>query len=119
MQGRTILKFPLPDNFWPEVEAWAAQTGFTLDSKEDARRLYRKGHWLLMAPAFVELRQEGRQAILEAWVKADSFLILSMLTGQKAETGIASGGLIAALPRSRAREAVNRLLARFGQTPLE
>ncbi len=118
MKGRTVLEFPCPRDLWPQVEAWAAETGFILARQEGTRRAYRKGHWLLMAPAWVELRQEGKQVILEAWVKADSFLLLSLLAGKKPETAIDSGGLIAAVPKRRAREAVNRLLARFGQKPV-
>lgn len=118
MKGRTVVEFPCPGDFWLQVEAWAVTSGFSLQRQDGNRRVYRKGHWLLMAPAWVELRLEGRRAILEAWVKADSYLILSLLAGKKPETGIESGGLIAALPRRRAREAVNRLLERFGQAPL-
>ena len=119
MKGRTVIEFACPRDLWPQVEAWAAETGFTLEREEDGRRTYRKGHWLLMAPAMVEIRKESRQVVLEAWVKADLFLILSLLAGKKPEARIESGGLTAAIPRRRAREAVNRLLARFGQKPVK
>jgi hypothetical protein len=118
MKGRTILEFPCPADFWSQVDAWAAETGFILQGREGKRRLYRKGFWLLMAPAWLEIRQEGRRATLEAWVKSDFFLILNILAGSKPETAIKSGGLTAAVPRKRAREAVNRLLSRFGQPPV-
>lgn len=118
MKGRTIREFPCPGELWPQVETWAAETGFTLVHQAENRRIYRQGNWLLMAPAWVEIRQDGRQAVLEAWVKVDFFLILSILAGRKPETGIESGGLTAAVPRRRAREAVNRLLVRLGQPPV-
>jgi hypothetical protein len=118
MKGRTLLEFPATTDLWPQVEAWAAKERFTLDHQEENRRVYRKGHWLLMAPAWVEIRQEGQRAILEAWINADLFLILSLLSGKKSESGIESGGITAAVPRRRTREAVNRLLARFGQKPI-
>ncbi len=118
MKGRTVKEFPCPDDLWPQVEAWAAETGFTLDRQEKDRRVYHKGHWLVMAPAFVEIRREEARVILEAWVKADLYLIISLLSGKKSETGIEAGGLTALIPRRRAREAVNRLLARFGQQPV-
>lgn len=118
MNKRTSLEFPCPKDLWPQVDAWAAETGFTLKQQEDNRRVYRKGHPLLMAPAWVEVRRSGKWVTLEAWVAADMFLVLSMLGGKKAETGIASGGLTAALPRRRARTAVNRLLRRFNQKPI-
>jgi hypothetical protein len=118
MKGRTILEFPCPADFWSQVDAWAAATGFALHGTEGNRRLYRKRFWLLMAPAWVEIRQDGRRAILEAWIKSDFFLILNILSGSKPETAIKSGGLTAAVPRKRAREAVNLLLTRFGQPPV-
>lgn len=118
MNKRTTVSFRCPRNFWPQVESWAAQEGFALTEKEDHRRLYRKGNRLLMAPIMVELRQEGKNVTLEAWVAADMFLILSALTGSKPEAAIESGGLTAMLPRRRAREVVNILLRRFNQKPI-
>lgn len=115
MNRRTTTSFPCPKNFWPQVEAWAEETGYSLDSRDGEQRIYRKGYRLLMAPSWVELRREGKKVTLEAWVVADMFLILSALAGKKPETGIQSGGLTALLPRRRAREAVNRLLQRFDQ----
>jgi hypothetical protein len=115
---RSIREFSCSEDLWPTVESWAAQTGFTEREKTADRRLYRKGGGLLMAPAFVEIRREGRRVVLEAWVKADMFLILSFLAGQKPETAIESGGLTASVPRKRAREAVNQLLTRLGQKPI-
>ena len=71
-----------------------------------------------MAPIMVELRQEGEIATLEAWVAADMFLILSVLTGSKPEAAIESGGMTAMVPRRRARTAVNVLLRSFKQKPI-
>ena len=118
MKGRTVREFPSPKNLWSQVEAWAAETGFKLDSQEEKRRVYRRGNRLLTAPLWVEIRQQGKQVVLEAWVTADFYLFLSLLSGKKPETAIESGGLTACIPRRNAREAVNRLLARFGQQPV-
>lgn len=118
MKKRTTVSFDCPHNLWPQVESWAAQTGFVLKDTGNNRRLYRKGSRLLMAPIMVELRQEGENATLEAWVAADMFLILSVLTGSKPEAAIESGGLTAMLPRRRARTAVNVLLRSFKQKPI-
>ncbi|MBE0597881.1 MAG: hypothetical protein IH614_11475 [Desulfuromonadales bacterium] len=71
-----------------------------------------------MAPAFLEIRQEGGNVTLEAWVKADALLIVSFLAGQKPEMAIGAGGLTAAVPRRRARDAINPLLERLGQPPV-
>jgi len=115
MRGRTVRSFRCPEDLWSRVDAWAAATGFRLQQQESGRRLYCRGNRLLMAPACLEISREGRQVTLEAWVKADFYLILSLLSGKPAEAGIESGGLTASLPRKRARDAVNRLLADLGQ----
>jgi len=118
MKKRTVREFSSPTDLWPQVEAWAAEAKFTLDSQEDQSRVYRRGHRLLMAPIWVAIKQEGKRVILEAWVAADLYLFLSLLSGKKPECGIESGGLTAVVPRRQAREAVNRLLVRFGQKPV-
>lgn len=118
MKGRTIREFIYNMEIWPVIDVWAGETGFELKCSDDARRLYRKGRWPLMAPAFVEIHQEKGRVVLEAWVKADFFLIFSILTGKGPETGIESGGLSAAVPRRRAREAVNQLLKKLNQRPI-
>ncbi len=118
MKGRTVREFTYQADLWPLVDAWAAETGFKLRSEEGGRRTYRKGIWLLTAPAFVEICHEKRTVRIEAWVKADFFLVLSLLSGKEPEAGIESGGLTAAVPRKRARESLNLLLKRLGQKPI-
>jgi hypothetical protein len=118
MKGRTVREFTYRGDLWPLVEAWANETGFRLLQQEDSGRVYRKGGWLLMAPAFLEIHQRQGRVTLAAWVKADFFLIVSLLTGKKAETGIEAGGLTAAVPRKRARQALNLLLQRLEQNPV-
>lgn len=118
MKSRTIREFSCSVELWPLVEKWAAEHGFTLDLKEDAHRIYRKGHRLVMAPAMVEIRQDGERVILEAWIKADLYLVMALLTGKPPEAGIEPGGLTAWIPRKRARAAVNPLLLSLGQPPL-
>ncbi len=115
MKGRTVREFIYNAELWPLVDIWAAETGFRLLQDEASRRLYQKGRWPLMAPAFLEIRHEKGKVTLEAWVKADFFLVLSLLTGRGPETGIESGGLTATVPRQRAREAVNKLLLKLNQ----
>jgi hypothetical protein len=116
MRRRTVREFPYRQDLWPTVESWAAQTGYAEREQSEHRRLYRRGGGLLlMAPAFVEIRHEGRKVVLEAWVKADLFVILNFFTGEKPEVAIEPGGLSAAVPRKRARAAVNQLLARLQQ----
>jgi len=115
MRGRTIRSFRSPEDLWSRVDAWAAATGFRLQEGAAERRRYCRGNRLLMAPACLEISRDGREVTLEAWVKADFYLILSLLSGKPAEAGIESGGLTAVLPRKRARDAVNQLLASLNQ----
>jgi len=118
MDKCTVRQFNFQGKLWPLVEAWAAETGFILAEEKKARRLYRKGRGWFMAPAMVEIRQKGGEITLTAWIKADYYLVLSLLRGEKPESGIESGGLTAAIPRRRARAAVNSLLRRLGQNPV-
>lgn len=115
---RSRRDFSYAGEIWPILESWAAQSGFIEREKTPNRRLYQKRGGLLMAPAFLAVRQDGGKVILEAWVKADAFIILSFLAGQTPEMAIGSGGLTAAVPRKRARAAINPLLERLGQPPI-
>lgn len=118
MKGRTTREFSWKTELWPLVESWAAETGFVLKKQDGKRRIYRKGKRLLMAPIYLEISQERGKVMLETWVSADFYLLMSLLSGRKSESRIESGGLTAAVPRKRARDAVNRLLTRLGQAPI-
>jgi len=115
MKGRTTREFACSSDPWPIVEAWAAENGYQLKKEEGPTRLYHKGNWQLMAPACLQFTWSENRAKLEAWVKADIYLLISLLTGKKPEARLDSGGLIATVPRRLAREAVNKLLSRLGQ----
>lgn len=118
MKGRTLREFSYPAEIWPVIEAWAAENGYLLKKQEDSTRLYHKGNWQLMAPACLQVSQTGRQVRLEAWVKADFYLLMSLLTGKQPEARLESGGLVATVPRRIARSAVNRLLATLNLEPI-
>lgn len=118
MRGRTSRSFRCPDDIHPVVEAWAAKHGYRLKKTEGNRRFYHRGNWQLMAPACVQITQDGQNITLEAWVKADFYLLLSLLTGKQPEACLDSGGLVATIPRRIARAAVNELLDELGQKPI-
>ena len=118
MKGRTTREFIWKADLWPLVEKWAAETGFVLEKQDGKCRMYRKGNRLLMAPAYLEICQERGRVTLETWVSADFYLLVSLLSGRKPESRIESGGLTAVVPRKRARDAVNRLLAKLGQASI-
>jgi len=115
MKGRTTREFIYKTDLWPILDKWAAETGYVLETEEKSRRVYRRGNRLLMAPTFLEIRKERNKAILEAWVSADFYLFMTLLSGKKPESRIDSGGLTAAVPRKQARDAVNRLLVQLKQ----
>ncbi len=117
MIRRTVRNFPYSEDLWPAIESWAEHTGFVERERSPNRRLYRKGR-LLMTPAFLEVRHEDGGVALEAWVRADPFLILNVLSGKKPEMALESGGLTASVPRRRARTAINILLKRLNQKPI-
>lgn len=118
MKSRTTREFVFNGDLWPLVDEWAAEAGFKTVVKEKNRRLFQRGLPLLVAPAVVEVRKRKAKVSLHAWVKADPYLILAVLTGKKAEMGIESGGMTAMLPRRRARHAVNVLLSKLGEEPV-
>lgn len=118
MKGRTIREFNFKSDIWPLVDKWASENGFVLTEQETSSRTYRKGNRMLTAPAFLAIEQKRGRVVLQAWVKADMFLIMSVLTGKPAEAGVESGGLTASIPRLRAKTAVNQLLKGLGQEPI-
>jgi hypothetical protein len=115
MKGRTTREFDYSAEIWPVIESWAAEKGYLLKKQEETTRLYQKSHWQLMAPTCLQVTRQDDHVVLEAWVKADFYLLVSLLTGKQPEARLESGGLVATLPRRIAREAVNNLLTTLGQ----
>ena len=118
MKSRTSREFTYNGDFWTLVDEWAAETGFKVREQEGDWRLFQRGIPLTMAPSMVEIRKRKAKVTVEAWVKADPYLILAFLTGRSSEMGIESGGLTALFPRKRTRDAVNILLRRLGEPPV-
>jgi len=119
MKNRTVREFTYRGDLWPLVDAWVAETGYRLEQQEDGHRLYRKGFPLVMAPSMVEITEQKGRVTLQAWVKADPYLFLAILTGRTPEMAIDSSGLTATVPRRRAREMVNILLRKLGQSKID
>ncbi|NIQ94842.1 MAG: hypothetical protein GWO11_03750 [Desulfuromonadales bacterium] len=118
MKSRTTREFIFNGDLWPLVDRWAAEAGFKTVAKEKNRRLFQRGIPVVMAPTMVEVRRRKAEVGLQAWVKADPYLVIAVLTGKKPEMGIESGGMTALLPRRRARRAVNALLEALGEEPV-
>ena len=115
---RTIREFKYQPDLWTLVDQWADKNGFALQQKELSRRLYRRGRWLLLGPAMVEIAEDQGMITLQAWIKADLYMLMEQLNGKIPEVTIESGGLTAWVSRIKARKAVNPLLSALGQKPV-
>jgi hypothetical protein len=115
---RTIRTFPTPEHFWPIVEAWAADKGFSCKSKQGTTRLYQKGIGLLVAPMLLQVTERGGTVTLEAWVYSGWLVRLLSLFMMPKEIGVETGGFKGLIPRKIARAAINELLPKLGQPPL-
>lgn len=118
MTSRTIRDFGVEAEIWPTVAGWAAETGFRLKESSDSQRLYQKGRGFLVAPMMLEISSAAGQVHLEAWVRANVFARLMALFLIPAEMGVESGGFRMVAPRRIARQAINKLLERLGQSPI-
>jgi len=118
MANRTILSFETDTDVWPIVESWAEETAYREIAKGDAWRRYQKGYGMLVAPKKVEVRQEGKNVQLQAWVNPNLIARMGALFLIPSEMDIGSGWK-GKLPRSQARKDVNILLQRLGQPLIE
>jgi hypothetical protein len=115
MSKRTIRDFALESPIWPQVDQWAQESSFALKRSDADTRLYQRGHGFFTAPMMLEVTQARDQIHVEAWVAIGFLARMQSLFILPAEMGIESGGFRAVLPRSTARTAINKLLARFDQ----
>jgi len=118
LSTRAIREFSYQSDLWPVVDRWAAENGFVLLQQEPSRRLYRRGRLLLLGPTMVEIAENQGTITLQAWIKAELFMLMEQLMAKTPEVTIESGGLTAWVPRIKARKVVNRLLAMLGQNPI-
>lgn len=115
MAKRTALDFSFAGDLWGIVEPWARENGYQQKQGDTSGRLYQKGTGFLVAPMMLQVRQDGGQVHLEAWIRCNLFVRIMALFMLPAEMGIESGGFRAVLPRNIARTAVNKLLPQLGQ----
>lgn len=115
---RAIREFNYHSDLWSVVDRWATENGFVLQQQDVSRRLYRRGRWLLFGPTMLEISEEQGAVTLQAWIKADLYLLMDLFTKKAPEVTIESGGFTAWVPRIKARNVVNRLLSTLGQKPV-
>ncbi len=116
--GRTTLEFEYDESLWGVVDTWAAENGYRQVGGTDDHRRLQKGRGFLVAPMMCEIRQQGHQVTLVAWIRVNLLIRLFGLFLIPSEMGIASGGFKLAAPRKIARNAINRLLEQLGQDPV-
>lgn len=115
MNSRTIRDFTVPTDIWPVVERWAKAEGFYLIEDLGEKRRYQKGNGWLVLPTKLEITQTEAGVHLEVWIHGSLFNRVVTLFMLPEEIEIASGGVRALIPRSIARDSVNRLLIQLAQ----
>jgi hypothetical protein len=116
MAARTVREFKVDADISQLVDAWAGANHYGFRGvSPDGTRNYQRGNGLLTGAMPLSVRQTGSDVHLEAWIHATLVARISALFLIPTDMGIESGGFRGAVPRSVAREAVNRLLVQLGQ----
>jgi hypothetical protein len=120
MESKTVRDFRVNGDVTAIADAWASANNFKLRVVDpDGTRRYQRGQGLMVNAQHALLRQSGSDVHLEAWTHAtllDRIAVLGMMPANMAVDG---GGLRGRIPRKRAKESVNKLLAQLGQEPLQ
>ncbi|MEE8372256.1 MAG: hypothetical protein V3R87_00780 [Dehalococcoidia bacterium] len=119
MSKRTVRDFNFEGELWPIVDSWAQETGYNLKESNGAKRLYQRGHGVLVAPMMLEIAQTGKDVHFEAWIRVSLMVRLFALFLLPSQMGIESGGFQGVVPRKMARAAVNKLLERIDQAAIQ
>lgn len=121
MKPRTIVEVPASEHFSYALDSWAIENEYVLQvngvGPEGPERIYQRGKGFWVAPQM--LRVIAKDTIrIEAWIKASLYVRIMSFFILPKEMAINSGGFRGALPRSKARNMVNALLARLGVPPI-
>jgi hypothetical protein len=120
MATRTVRDFQAGFDVAPVVDAWAKSNHYGFRGvSPDGSRNYQRGNGLVTGAMPLTIRQDGPAVHLEAWIHATLAARLCALFLIPTDMSIESGGAKGVLPRSMARNAVNKLLAQLGQQPIE
>jgi hypothetical protein len=114
---RATREFTSVGDPWPTVDEWAQNQGYTADEQSaDHREFHKGGFWT--ARRKVGVTKAGDTVRVEAWIAASFPARVMALFIVPAEITVASGGMVAALPRKMGRSEVNTLLEKLGQPPI-
>lgn len=103
-----VVTLPARDDIAGTVASWAAAHGYRLVRTEGGTQVYKKGVNFLTAPMFLESTADGAQHVLKAYTQIDGLLV-------KGNLALTADGIMARLPRSMAKKAVNNLLTTLQQ----
>ncbi len=103
-----IVTLPARDDIAGTVASWAAAHGYRLIRTEGRTQVYKKGVNFLTAPMFLESTEDGAQHVFKAYTQIDGLLL-------KGNLALTADGIMARLPRSIAKKAVNNLLTTLQQ----
>jgi hypothetical protein len=119
MAARTIRDFQVGVDIAPLVDAWARANHYgSRGILPDGTRSYQRGNGFLTGAMPFTINQSGPSVHLEAWIHATLVARILGLFLIPSDMGIESGGVRGLLPRSMARDAVNKLLAQLDQLPI-
>jgi hypothetical protein len=115
MNSRTTREFSVPTDIWPLVDRWTGEEDFSLLDDAATKKSYCKKLGSLAPATRVEIDQNGDTIRLEAWLEPSMFnKVLSFFTAPK-ELALESGKGRMVVPRTIARDSVNRLLVHLAQ----
>jgi hypothetical protein len=115
MNSRTAREFSVPTDIWPLVDRWTGEENFSLLDDAGTKKSYCKKLGSLAPATRVEIDQNGDTIRLEAWLEPSMFnTVLSLFTAPK-ELALESGKGRMVVPRTIARDSVNRLLVHLAQ----
>ncbi len=103
-----VVTVPARDDIAGTVATWAAAHGYRLVRTEGRTQVYKKGVNFLTAPMFLESTADGAQHVFRAYTQIDGLLV-------KGNLALTADGVMARLPRSMAKKAVNNLLTTLQQ----
>jgi hypothetical protein len=119
MADKTVRDFQVGFDIGPLVDAWAAGNHYGFRGiSPDGTRNYQRGNGIMTGAMPLTVRQAGPSVHLEAWIHATLVARICAVFLIPANMGIESGGIRGVLPRSMARDSVNKLLAQLGQPPI-
>ena len=113
--GRTTRVLAFQGDIWPYVDAWAQQNDFKLVGTDEFSRTYQRGVGAMVLPQMCRIGWNGTNYILETWVICAGPNRVITFGLMPKEVIVEGGGFVASIPRKKAKELVNLLLAGLGE----